>query len=92
MSTELCIAIISMLSVFLLISLAFNIKSFRSFSKAYMLRWQWFWSVEERPAADAAVEGASVAKSDNFYKVTALILAVLVIVGIVVGTIWYNAQ
>ena len=79
MDPVLCYAIIGVLSLFLLISLAFNIKSFRSFSKAYMLRWQWFWSVEERPAAaDVAVEG-EVKGGGNFYKIMALVLAVLVL-------------
>ena len=77
-----CGSLIGYIAIALLaISAAFNIKSFRSFSKAYVLKWQWLWSVEERAADEsaAAEDGDAVKGEGSFYKIAALTLAVLMI-------------
>ena len=68
----------------LVLRLAWDIKSLRSHMKTHVLHWQWIVRSEVRKAPTKAEQAAAAVKGDTFYKVTALILAMLVIVGIVV--------
>ena len=83
-----CYTIIGILASLLIISLAFNVKSFRAFSKKYVLRWQWLWSVEER-LQDAGIEAVTDAKSDSgFWKFMAVLFALLAGVILVIFAVW----
>ena len=84
MNETLCYTIIGVQAFCLLVSLAFNVKSFRGFTKRHVLKWQWLWVVEERlQEVEEALQADAAAKSQGLSRgwTIAATLVILMLAG-----------